>query len=302
VPSVLSAENKAAWDDDGWCVIPRAIPAADIARTENALGHLFPPGTEYDAGGPEAKSTPWWTWDAPWPEFPFKSRSLNALVVHDVLIDLAEELLGTEDLRIYMGLLTAKYHGQSSGFNRLLHTDYPNHMVVVPRRDHGYQQLETFVYLSDVTASNGATRMVSRRLTEGIPVERHTLDIDEYAALYDAPGEASGPAGSVVAYRPDVYHRSVDETEPGCARFMVHVSFRPAARDFGGYQAWPIKGYSPEWFNFVRQATPRQLALFSFPRPGDPYWTEETLAGVGARYQGLDMEPWRNAMAGQPRR
>jgi hypothetical protein len=83
---------------------------------------------------------------------------------------------------------------------------------------------------------------------------------------------------------------------------MVHVSFRPAARDFGGYQAWPIKGYSPEWFNFVRQATPRQLALFSFPRPGDPYWTEETLAGVGARYQGLDMEPWRNAMAGQPRR
>jgi hypothetical protein len=270
VGSVLSTENKAAWDDDGWCVIQRAIPAADIARTEKALGHLFPSGAEYDAGDPAAQSTPWWTWDAPWPEFPFKSRSLNALVVHDVLIDLAEELLGTDDLRIYMGLLTAKYHGQSSGFNQLLHADYPNHMVVVPRRDQGYQQLETFVYLNDVSTSNGATRTVSRRLTADIPVERHTLDINEYASLYDAPGEASGPAGS--------------------------VSFRPARSDFGGYQAWPLKGYSAEWFNFVRQATPRQLALFSIPKPGDPYWTEETLVGVAARYQGLDMEPWRQAM------
>ena len=188
---------------------------------------------------------PWWTWDAPWPEFPFQSRSLNTLVVHDVLIDLAEELLGTDDLRIYMGLLTAKYHGQSSGYNRLLHTDYPNHMVVVPRRDQGYQQLETFVYLSDVSASNGATRMVSRRLTGDIPVERHTLDIHEYGHLYDVPGEASGPAGSIVAYRPDVYHRSIDEIKPGSARFMLHVSFRPATSDFGGYQAWPIKGYTP---------------------------------------------------------
>ena len=299
--AVLSSADRVAWDEDGWCVLPRAIPAEEIARTENALGHLFPSGADYDASAPDAQSTPWWTWDAPWPEFPFHSRSLNALVVHDVLIDLAEQLLGTDDLRIYLALLTAKYHGQSSGFNRLLHADYPNHMVVVPRRDHGYQQLETFIYLSDVSASNGATRMVSRRLTADIPVERHTLDIDEYRHLYDAPGEASGPAGSIVAYRPDVYHRSVDETAPGSVRFMLHVSFRPAASDFGGYQAWPIKGYSPEWFNFVRQATPRQLALFSIPRPGDPYWTEETLAGVGARYQGLDMGPWRNAMA-QPKR
>jgi hypothetical protein len=80
---------------------------------------------------------------------------------------------------------------------------------------------------------------------------------------------------------------------------MLHVAFKPAGNDGGGgYQAWPIKGYSPEWFEFVRHATPRQLALFFIPRPGDPYWTEETLAGVGARYQGLDMAPWRQAALG----
>jgi len=29
-----------------------------------------------------------------------------------------------------------------------------------------------------------------------------------------------------------------------------------------------------------------------------PYWTEQILAGVGARYRGLDMEPWRPAAVG----
>jgi len=295
VDPVLTRELQAAWDDDGWCVLPGAIPRVEIARTEKALTHLFPSATQYEAGDPQ--STPWSTWDAAWPEFPFKSRSLNALVVHDVLIDLAEQLLGTEDLRIYMALLTAKYHGQSSGFNQLLHVDYPNQMVVVPRRDQGYRQLETFIYLTDVSPTNGATRLVSRRLTADVPVEQHTLNLEDYGHLYHEPGDASGPAGSVVAYRPDVYHRSVDETEQGSTRFMLHVAFRPASSDIGGYQAWPIKGYSMEWFDFVRQATPRQLALFSIPRPGDPYWTEETVAGVGARYPGLDMEPWRRGVS-----
>jgi hypothetical protein len=46
---------------------------------------------------------------------------------------------------------------------------------------------------------------------------------------------------------------------------------------------------------FVQQATPRQLAVFGIPAPGHPYWDEETLTGVQARYPGLDMTPWRDA-------
>ena len=53
-----------------------------------------------------------------------------------------------------------------------------------------------FVYLSDVTAETGATRMVSRRLTPDIPVERTYLSQTDYADLYAAEVPASGPAGS----------------------------------------------------------------------------------------------------------
>jgi hypothetical protein len=36
---------------------------------------------------------------------------------HDRVISLAEELLGTSEIAPYMGIVTAKYSGQSSGYN-----------------------------------------------------------------------------------------------------------------------------------------------------------------------------------------
>jgi hypothetical protein len=277
-------------------VFEGAIPPADLADAQDAVGLLFPTAEEMDSGDDVERTTAWRTWDAAWPEFPFKSTRLNKLVVHDVMIDLATELLGTEDVRLYLALASAKYPHQSSGYNQLLHTDYPNHSVVVPRGDGGYGHLETFIYLNDVSARNGATRLVSRTMTDAISVEQHTLNLADFGHLYDDPGEAAGPAGSVVAYGPDVYHRSVDVTEPGQARFMLHVAYKPAGLDWIGYQAWPIKGFSVEWHKFVRQASVRQLTVLGFPKPGDPYWTEATLSGVAARYPGLDVTPWRHQL------
>jgi hypothetical protein len=292
---LFSEELKSRWRTDGWCVVENAFSGDLLARAQEAVWSLFPTADEMDSGADNERTAPWRTSDAPWPEFPFESEALNHLVVHEALIEAAEELLETTDVRLYQGTLTAKYSNQSSGFNQLLHTDYPNHTILVPRGDAGYQQLETYIYLNDVSAANGATKMVSRRLTADIAVERHTLSFDEYPHLYDDPGEAAGPAGSVVAYRPDVYHRSVDRTEPGVTRFMLHVAYKPAGAEWGGYQAWPFKGFSMAWFNFVRGASVRQLTAVGFPEPGHPYWNEQTLAGVKARYPGLDTDPWTTA-------
>jgi len=52
-----------------------------------------------------------------------------------------------------------------------------------------------------------------------------------------------------------------------------------------------------EWHNFVQQATARQLTALGFPAPGHPFWTEQTLAGVASRYPGLDLGPWKAALA-----
>jgi hypothetical protein len=277
-------------------VIERAVSDEDLAAAQQALKRLFPSVEEMAQSEDAGALDQWRTWDAAWPEFPFRSRSLNRLVLSDVMIDLARSLLGTDDVRLYLAIVSAKYAGQPSEYNQLLHTDFPNHTLTVPRPEAGYHQMETFIYLNDVDPHNGATRFVPRGLTRHVPVGEHTLNLEDYGALYDIPDDASAPAGSIVVYRPDVYHRSVDFTDRTRARFMLHASYKPASMEWGGYQAWPFKGFSMEWHRFVEQATPRQLTLLGFPAPGHPFWTDETLAGVASRYPGLDLAPWRAEM------
>jgi hypothetical protein len=295
VGSPLSHDDRRRWEEEGWCVCERAFPSRDVEAAQKALAKMFPTASEMAGGHSGDSLERWRTWDAQWPEFPFRSRTLNQMAVSETMIDLARDLLGTEQVRMYLAIVTAKYAGQPSGYNQLLHTDFPNHTLTVPRPEAGYHQMETFVYLNDVDSSNGATRFVSRRKTAHVEVSEHTLNLDDHARLYDDPTDAGAPAGSIVVYRPDVYHRSVDFTDETKARFMLHVSYRPASVEWGGYQAWPFKGFSIEWHNFVQGATPEQLEVLGFPRPGHPFWTEQTLAGVASRYPGLDLGPWLEA-------
>lgn len=74
----------------------------------------------------------------------------------------------------------------------------------------------------------------------------------------------------------------------------MHLTYRPAAAEWAQRHAWADRSHDPRWYDFVEQAGPRQLELFGFPAPGHPYWTDETLDGVGQRYPGLDMTPWRS--------
>ncbi len=304
-PFVLGAEQRQQWHTDGWCVLENVIPADEVASAQEALADLFPSADAVHAagaatGGAEPSGPPGpdgfdVRWDAQKPVFPFESMALNRLCVHDALIDLAEDLLETKAVRLYQCMASAKYYDGHPDYEQLLHVDYGNHTLVVPRADPGYQHLELFVYLSDVTPERAATRVVSRRLTGEIPVERQYLSLDEYAPLYAAEEPASGPTGSVLAYRPDVYHRGTSLSEEGSARFLLHVAFKPVATDWLGYQAWPQAAEGMAWHRFMRHTNVRQLTVLGFPEPGHPYWNDETLSGVAARYPGLDMTPWRRA-------
>jgi hypothetical protein len=202
---MLGSEYKAAWETDRWCVIPSVVPLDVLRAAQNALGHLFPTAEEMDSGVQNERTMPWrTTFDAKWPEFPYRSRTLSRLPFLDEVLEVATSFVGSDDLRLYMSTITAKYANQSSGYNQLLHADFPNHSLLVPQIADRYPQLELFIYLSDVTATDGATRMISRAKTAHIPIEQHTLSYTEFPELYDDSGIAEGPAGSIVAYQPDV--------------------------------------------------------------------------------------------------
>lgn len=297
----LSDELCRQWETDGWCLMPSPFTAHELASAVEGLHRSFPTAEEYAEARRRDESAHRpirEAWDAIQPRFPFDSGALNRLAMHDALIDLAEQLLGTPEVRMYQALATAKYSDGAPDYEQLLHVDYLNHSLVVPRPDAPYQHLELFVYLSDVTAATAATRILSRDLTSDIPVERAYLHLEEHADLYAAEVPAEGPMGTVLAYRPDVYHRGVGLTAPDAARFLLHVAYKPLHTDWLGFQCWPYRAEGLEWYRFMQHTNVRQLTVLGFPPPGHPYWNAATLDGVAARYPSLDMTPWREAWPG----
>jgi hypothetical protein len=296
--TTVHPQEKRQWEEDGWSLIQGIFSEEEIAAAQEALPPLFPTAAEFANDVDPERNRPFHLDShSVMPAFPFDSGALNHLVLHEKIIALAQEFLDLTDIRLYQGMLSAKYADAAPDDEQLLHVDYGNHTLVVPRPEVGYQHLELFIYLSDVTPARAATRMVSRGLTTDIPTERTYLSPADYAHLYQAEVPASGPAGSILAYRPDVYHRGVRMTEPGAARFMLHVSFKPVATDWLGSQAWPGAAEGLAWHRFMQTPTVAQLSVLGFPEPGHPYWTEETLRGVAARYPLLDLSPWRAAHA-----
>jgi len=289
------------WHETGWCVVEGVIPADDLAAAQAALPAVFPTAEDFAADRDPARNAPFRSErDAPRLQFPFGTSAFDRVALHDRVLDLAASLLETNDPRVYQAGLIAKYSDAAPDYEQLLHADYANHTLVVPRTDVGYQHLETFVYLTDVTPTTGATRFVGLEHTAGIPIERTYLHLDDYADLYELEEPASGPAGSVLVYRPDVFHRGVAMQEPGRARFLMNVAAKHPGTDWIGFHAFPARAEDREWHRFMRDARLRQLCAIGFPAPGDAYWTAETLAGVAARYPSLDLGPWRDRL-GAPR-
>jgi hypothetical protein len=221
-------------------------------------------------------------------EFPYRSWDLNRLAVHPDLVEAAERYLGTPELHLYKVELWAKYAG-AVDYTQPLHRDYGSHSLVVPRLDGRYQQITTFIYLSDVTEDDGPTHLVP--FDDGAHVPFTPLYL-EFGALADAEVAAVGPAGSLLMYRTDLLHRGSNFSAGDRSRFSILVDFQARGTTWGGKMAWPKQ--SPErWAKFMPHCTVRQRDLFGFPRPGDDYWNEQTLADVARRYPGMDMEPYR---------
>ena len=220
-------------------------------------------------------------------------------MVHDRIIDLAEQLLGITDPRMYQAMLSAKYSGGApKATNSSSTSTSPTTRWSCRVHEPGYQQLEMFVYLSDVTPETAATRIVSRHLTSGIPVERTYLEPGRLRRSLRGRGPGLGPGRVDPGLPPRRVPPGRAHDRPGAARFMLHVSYKPGSTDWLGSFGLPNAGEDLSWYRFVRRATVRQLTVLGFPAPGHPYWTAQTLAGVAARYPMLDLSPWRDAIAG----
>jgi len=300
-----------AWRADGFAILPGFLTPGELAPGLAELEMMFPSADGFhDRTDPRYRR---YLGDefAGIDAFPFASTELSLLAAGDRLAGLAETLLADDDIRIYSAEAWAKYTG-AADYDQALHRDYLNHTVLVPTTAPGGQQLEMFVYLVDVPDELGPPHFVSRARTAGLPAKPNWYPRTDGSdgeggfvatggspELYAAEVSAAGPAGTVVAWGPGTFHRGTALAQPRGARYTLHLSYRPAAAEWGQRHAWADRSHEPAWYRFVARASPRQLQLFGFPPPGHPFWTSETVSGMGQRYPGPDWSAWLAGAGGR---
>jgi len=311
-------EEITAWREDGWVLLDGLIGTDEIDAATVDLREVFPTPERYHADpvgetekwlGRPPPGREWYVWPPHGPgfrpeqhrwqsQFPFPGTgTLNRLLVHPAIVDFVNRALQTADLRLYQAQVLAKYTGDTN-YEQPMHTDR-NHSFLPPLIDPQWLHVEAFLYLSDVHGGAAPTHLVSLRESAGRPPTVPLIMPDADPELYAAERPATGVRGSLLAYRPDVFHRAVDLTAPGGARFLLNVSFKTAGQDWIGYHAIQSRATSPHWVAFVEASTWSELALFGFPPPGHPIWDTALIEETARRYPNLDVTPWR-VVLGRP--
>jgi hypothetical protein len=292
----IGDEHLGAVRERGFAIVPGFLAGDELAAAQECLWDQFPRPDDYFAD-PDAHPRFARSQFAGLRLFPFLGWDLNRLAFHPDLVDAVERYLGTTDLQLYKGELWAKYAG-AIDYDQPLHRDFGNHSIVVPRADGTGTQLTTFVLLSDVTELDGPTMVVPVEHSREIPMvpdggqnggEPGWSFSLPLGSLADVETPVTGPAGSLLIYRTDVFHRASNFSAPGRSRFAVLADFQARGPSWTGKMAWPDHALHPAFVETMERATVRERDLFGFPRPGDPYWNAQTLADVQRRYPRMDM-------------
>jgi hypothetical protein len=282
--------------EHGFTLVEGFLAPEELAAAQRALWLHFPSPDDYFAD-PSRHVHYASSQFAGVEEFPYRSWDLNRLAFHPDLVDAAERYLGTTDLHLYKVELWAKY-ADAVDYSQPLHRDYGSHSLVVPRRgDVSYQQLTTFIYLSDVTEADAPTVIVPYERGEHVPFTPLYL---APGALADAEVAMTAPAGTLLIYRSDVLHRGSTFTTPRRSRFSLLADYQRRGMTWAGKRSWP-RDNPQRWAKLMPQCTVRERDLFGWPRPGDPYWNDQTLADTAARYPGIDLTPYLTRGAGSGR-
>ncbi len=308
-------DEVAAWKEDGWVVLEGLVSTDEIDAAVADLRYVFPDPEKFHAD-PEASWPPGksnevvaasLSGDADGRDRPFGPNNTattvsspttavarsSRLCVQPAIVDFMERALENSDLRVYQNQVSAKYAGDAN-FEQPMHTDR-NHSWLPPRMEPPWWHVESFLYLTDVDEGNAPTSLVRR----GDSVGRNTNHIympKNDPELYAAERSAQGVRGSLLVYRPDVFHRGTDLKRPGSHRFLLNVSYKVAGTDWIGYHTAQSNATHPAWVQFVEGSTPRELELLGFPAPGHPVWTDELIDATSEKYPKLDVEPWRRAL------
>jgi ectoine hydroxylase-related dioxygenase (phytanoyl-CoA dioxygenase family) len=216
------------------------------------------------------------------------STAINLISLHPALIAFARALLGVSDVRLYQSHSWAKYTGEAD-YDQEFHCDYGNHTLLVPSEEPARRTVDFIIYVTDVTKEHGALRYVTKPdVLAALGRPAISVTDEEQVALRQRERAVEVPAGSIVAHGIDTLHRGSNLTAPNGRRFSMTVGYKAAGNDQIGFHVWQATRNRP-WHLIFDHATPEQLACLGVPKPGDAFWTKNTLELAQSRWPGWNM-------------
>lgn len=212
--------------------------------------------------------------------FPWDHSGLNHAITHPDLIDAAERIMGTREIRLSEAHLGMKYYQAKTPTSTPgeFHEDYWNNTLGPRQYPDDFQHIYFFYCFDDVKPGMAPILIVPNGKSDG------------------GAEEIIVPGGSVAIYSIFTRHAASEFTKPG-HRPASWVGFSRKDRPWDGGRSFTYKGGATVkgMARFIVEASPRDLELIGFPPPGDLLWTEDFLQGMVKRYHGFNPEPYLNA-------
>lgn len=305
---MLSDSQIQTWKEEGAvvCQLPAEVvrPALTWLNSHFTIDHID--SSHLDFGSPDRQF-----------EFPTFIEPLDDLVLNEALICAAQNLLGTEDVRLIQADLwpkigvAADQHEAQANTDQRMHMDYGNNSVLHPDWDRP-DVVAAVIYYDDSDESEGGTGYVPRRgiddplyqppfvhmpgqaanpfFNDRATVEKWFKENDPLAyelrqELYKREEVVKFKPGTILFYRHDLWHRG-RPLAPGKLRRVHNLAWKRA--DARGVCNWN-EGFARESYygkveSIIGRSTPLQRSVLDFPLPGDAYWNEERLRNVEARF------------------
>ncbi len=198
------------------------------------------------------------------------------------------------DIRLYGAHANAKYSGVTN-YEQPMHIDR-NHSWLPAGTEAPWWNLQSFLYLCDVGETDNPTRLVSVRDSTHVRAWMPVVMPDKDPALYSAEQRASGGGARTSSTGPTcstggpVHLGALRPLPPraclqACRAGLDRVRPGTVELDRSGVDA-VRRALDPTGAGALRVPTARPSDLGRGPAPG-----------VAIRYPGLDLEPWRCALA-----
>jgi ectoine hydroxylase-related dioxygenase (phytanoyl-CoA dioxygenase family) len=290
----ITADHEAHYREHGYAIVENFCTAEELKGALDDFDEIVPGWVDYvrDPSGPKPE---YWNKRYPdqrgIPHFPYKGNTLNDLTFHEELREFATRMAGGEE--VYCEQSHLSYKGSEQGdFDQAMHLDYVNHTLAYPPDIPRYWQTAFLYYFSDVGEDCGPTAVCSKQHYPERILWPPGFKREDRPELYDNEVKVTVPAGSLLMYSMRTYHRGTAFTGHK-GRLGMFVTYAPKACKWMGIVGWSVSAPKPEFREFMERTSVEARTALGFPAPGDPYWCEETLDGVSARFPNMDMNPYR---------